>query len=111
MSIQKMFEFPLVTENFKIFFCDSVGPVLVIKQDKDNDFTIQFVFSYKGIRVDQATSWNTKAKKDGLRDPDKEEEKRDNAFDSIGQKYVDNFIEDIVETFFKGVIEETPENA
>ena len=104
MSIKKVFERHLATENWKIFFCEKVegvGPVLVVKQDRDNEFSIQFVFNYQSIRLDQTTSWTAKSKKDNKRDPDKEEEKRDEAFIKIGQDYIEKFVGDVVNTFFK----------
>lgn len=109
MSIKSVFESPLITENWKMFFCDKVegvGPVLAVKQDRDNEFSIQFVFSYQNIRIDQTTSWTAKSTKDKKRDPDKEEEKRDEAFDKISQDYIEKFVGEIVNTFFKGLEED-----
>ena len=100
MSIKKISEFPIVTESWKIFFCEKAGPVLIMKQDRDEEFSIQFILHYQGVRIDETTSWTARSNKSGQRDPDKEEIKRNLVFQNIDQEYAEKVAGSIIKSFF-----------
>lgn len=104
MAIESVF--PIENNVFKIFFIDPAGPVLILKQEDQEGYYVQLVFSYLDIRTDMKLRFHSKSTKEEVRDDDEAaEERRDLAFENMGQTYIEKVIKDAVRTLY-GVTED-----